>query len=205
MELWGVAVPTWLSAVGTVGASVVALIALITSRRNRSGIDQIKIAQNEQETPTPSTVSVPPPDLSAIDDGNGGLPPEELEAASDGEGTDGEGSGSPDNPEADDDFVLPKGFTLIMPQPARWTVVEKSRHRHLLRHNLDADVVLRGFEQIDGGHDVHLPLELPIEVGPGVDVPFSVERRLTSPTVIAVKLTWTQSTDSREFTRTLYI
>lgn len=63
-DLWGTVVPTWLGAIGTVGASVVALVAWITSRSARGGVREIAQGLNGEadsgQPPQSITADSPP-------------------------------------------------------------------------------------------------------------------------------------------------
>lgn len=61
-DLWGVAVPAWIGAVGSVAAAVVAAIAIIQSIRNQGGLKTLTLAVRDGRGVAPTVLTAPASD-----------------------------------------------------------------------------------------------------------------------------------------------
>jgi len=166
-DLWGTAVPAWISALGGVAAAGVGAAAFVMSLRNSGGVRTLRDAANS------------PPEAQQRSPSKTTLAPDEAPSAE---------------------------YTN---SPVTWTAWNEQRTHYRLRNDsthTGARATLTSFVDVTPGGDgaAFYGGSLPVDLGPGESIPFTIQRSFVSPSVTAIKLTWLDP-DGTVRDRTLYI
>ncbi|WP_347756788.1 hypothetical protein [Agrococcus sp. ProA11] len=170
-DLWGVAIPAWVGAIGSILASAVAAWALIGERKTYKGLRQ---------TVAPEQEGVPAPPIA----------PERATAASAEPGPDEETRRRLSQLDGWGDAG--RAAPPVEPSMRRSALqIRRNDRRHFeLVNVLDVSIAVLEIRQADAGEDVRLPRTLPAVLEPGEGLPLVVKRTLTSPAVIGLDVTY---------------
>lgn len=183
-DFWGVVVPTWASAIGTIGASVVALIALFAGRSAKRGVKNIGSGLNVEAEHTAE---------EAADDRA-----ERQEEARLRDLVDAREAGV---------RTFEERSTASSGPRVRWQLFAQNKSKHgLLNDSATTAAVMSVKDVSDGYRDALSVLTpLPVDIGPGASLLFSIERSLASPAVTAVEVTWTEGRNGRVRRQVFYV
>lgn len=183
-DLWGVVVPNWASAIGTIGASVVALIALFTGRSAKRGVKNIGSGLNAEAENTAE---------DAADD----RAQHQMEAMQ-GELADERRAGA---------RTFEASSAASNGPRVRWQLFTQSKSRHGLLNDSATTAAVRAVKDVSDGYRDALSVltPLPVDIGPGASLLFSIERSLASPAITAVEVTWTEGRNGRIRRQVFYV
>jgi len=153
-DLWGVAIPGWIGAIGGSASAIVAVAAWIQSLRNKKTSEVLSSAFNERaqsgDAREPTTRDAQPRDSS-------------TPAAA--------------------------GVAYL---PVTWGIEKDGRHYRLVNRSTVHTAHILAVDDISGGRQdaLTVPLKLPVDLGPGASMPFTIEKSLVSAAVTALEITW---------------
>jgi len=168
-DLWGIAIPGWIGAIGGSASAVVAVAAWIQSLRNKKTSEILSSVFNERAQDGAAREPTAP------------------------------GSAQPGGPST----RTTEGAAYL---PVTWGVEKDGRRYRLVNRSTVHTAHILAIEDHNGGRQdvLTVPLELPVDLGPGASMPFTIEKSLVSAGVTALMITW-QEEGQAERSVTLFV
>ncbi|WP_243063219.1 hypothetical protein [Humibacter sp. RRB41] len=172
-DLWGVAIPGWIGAIGTVGASIIAVIGLLLGRGARQGVKQLAEDSNRNVNNGADQ------DRRNVGEVHAVLPLIQGDISGDNE------------PEPERATSLGVTWRLEQRPNQRWLLINTSPTKALIINVQCSDNI-----------DVTIEATLPADVPPGAAFAFTAHRKLGLNPVASLYIDWTVadgSSDSATF------
>jgi hypothetical protein len=170
-DFWGVAVPAWLGAVGTILASVVALIALYIGRRAAGGVRQIASGSNQSGPSTP-------------------IATEPVQA-------DATGGGSMNVTAT---LTAEAEVRRAESVPVTWRIEEvEQRSGYRLRNTSPTIAVLTKMELINDAARLERHGMFPSVLLGGEAFDFTIQRIIGGPEVVGIRIGWSEDNGDRDW------
>lgn len=180
-DFWGVVVPTWAGAIGTIGASVVAVIALFAGRSAKRGVQNIGSglntdAENSAESEADDAAEIVAAEVLQDEEVTVGIP----------------------------GVISVSG---VRGPRVRWQLFRRSKWKYgLINDSATAAKVSSVKDVSDGYRDaLYVLTPPPVEIAPGGNLLFNIERSFASPAVTAVEVTWTEGNNGRVRRAVFYV
>lgn len=180
-DFWGIVIPTWASAVGTIGASVVAVVALFAGRSAKRGVKNIGSGLNAEAENTAESVADDAAEVAA------------AEVLQDEEFTVG----------------IPGVFSVsgVHGPRVRWQLFKQNKSKYGLLNDSATTAKVSSVKDVSDGYRdaLYVLTPPPVEITPGGHLLFTIERSFASPAVTAVEVTWSEGNTGRVRRAVFYV